>query len=51
MQKPAVALIKAKICPFSTTFLKSISWDSPFKSREFTEKNIDIYINVIITDE
>ncbi len=31
IKKPAGALIKAKICPFSTTFLKSISWDSPFK--------------------
>jgi hypothetical protein len=31
IQKPAAALIKAKICHFSSTFLKSISWDSPFK--------------------
>ncbi len=31
IQKPAAALIKTKICPFSTKFLKSISWDSPFK--------------------
>ncbi len=31
IQKPAAALIKAKICHFSSTFLKSISWDSPFQ--------------------
>jgi hypothetical protein len=30
IQKPAAAHNKAKICPFSSTFLKSISWDSPF---------------------
>jgi hypothetical protein len=29
--KPAAALIKANICQFLSTLLKSISWDSPFK--------------------
>ncbi len=35
IQTPAAALNKAKICPFSSTFLKSISWDSPFKNSFF----------------
>jgi len=30
IQKPAAGLIKAKICQFSSTFSKSIPWDSPF---------------------
>jgi hypothetical protein len=32
IQKPAAALVEVKICPFSSTFLKSVSWDSLFKA-------------------
>jgi hypothetical protein len=44
IEKPAAALIKAKICPFSTTFLKSISQDSPFKVFLQLDKNMLFYI-------
>ncbi len=39
IQKPAAALVKAKICPFSSTFLKFISWDSPFNCIWIEEPN------------
>ncbi len=48
IQKPAAELIKAYICQFSSTLLKSISWDSPFKqsSGQHTLARQKIYIKI-----